>query len=104
MAETTLPATLRRFASEVLLLARTLEEGEEIQWTPAPVPAPRDDTTEHSKGGPANNPTLQTVLDERRLKVREAVVQAHYALEESIVSVVELRHNLEGAIASWNGA
>lgn len=99
---TSLPSAVRSFAAESLSLARSLADAEEIQWTAAPVPKPREDTTERAKGG-HGDPTLATVLDERRLAVRQAVEEAHATLAANTEATAEARQKLDAAIASWNG-
>jgi hypothetical protein len=98
----TLPTAVHSFAKETLLLARSLGEAEEIQWTAAPIPKPREDTTERAKGG-HGDPTLATVLDERRLAVRLRVEEARVILAHNEEAAVEARRNLDAAIAAWNG-
>ena len=97
-----LPAAVHSFAKETLLLGRSLAEAEEIQWTAAPIPKPREDTTERAKGG-HGDPTLATVLDERRLAVRLRVEEARVILAHNEEAAVEARRNLDAAIAAWNG-
>lgn len=99
---TALPAAVRSFAEEAVFLARSLADAEEIQWTAAPIPKPREDTTERAKGG-HGDPTLATVLDERRLAVREAVEEAHAVLAANTEATAAARRKLNAAIASWNG-
>ncbi len=95
--------TIRTFAEEVLFLGRSLTEAEEIQWTAAPIPKPREDTTERSKGGPPADTTMATVLDARRLAVRDAVVKAHESLAEAVERAKVARRELDSTIAAWNG-
>ena len=99
----TLPTAVHSFAKETLLLARSLGEAEEIQWTAAPIPKPREDTTERSKGDRHGDPTLDTVLDERRLAVRLRVEEARVILAHNEEAAVDARRNLDAAIAAWNG-
>ncbi|MCZ9884616.1 DUF7169 domain-containing protein [Arthrobacter sp. B2a2-09] len=99
---TSLPSAVRVFAVASLSLARSLADAEEIQWTAAPVPKPREDTTERAKGG-HGDPTLATVLDERRLAVRQAVEEAHATLAANTEATAAARQKLDLAIASWNG-
>ncbi len=97
-----LPSAVREFAEEALLLGAALTAAEEIQWTAAPIPKPREDTTERAKGG-HGDPTLATVLDERRLAVREAVEKGHSAITHAATVAREARLEVEAAVASWNG-
>lgn len=98
-----LNVTIRAFAEEVLFLGRSLTAAEEIQWTAAPIPKPREDTTERSKGGPPADTTLATVLDDRRLAVRDAVVTAHESLADAVERARVARRGLDLAIDAWNG-
>lgn len=97
-----LPSAVRDFATETLLLGAALTAAEEIQWTAAPIPKPREDTTERAKGG-HGDPTLATVLDERRLAVREAVEKGLAAMADAATVVQVTRLEVEAAIAAWNG-
>ena len=98
----TLAQTVRSFTEEAVFLARSAAEAEEIQWTAAPIPKPREDTTQRAKGG-HGDPTLDIVLDERRLVVREAFEEASRALQELTTGAANVRRKLDAAIASWNG-
>ncbi|MFD0044770.1 hypothetical protein ACFVGV_06220 [Pseudarthrobacter scleromae] len=97
-----LSAAVRSFAEETLFLARSLAEAEEIQWTAAPIPKPREDTTERAKGG-HGDPTLAIVLDERRLAVRAAVEEAHAAIAQGSEVAADARRKVNAAVAAWNG-
>lgn len=99
---TSLPAVVRSFTEEAVFLARSAAEAEEIQWSAAPIPKPREDTTERAKGG-HGDPTLAIVLDERRLAVRLRYEEALVVLQELTEQAADARRNLNGAIAAWNG-
>ena len=99
---TPLPAVVRSFTEEALFLARSAAEAEEIQWSAAPIPKPREDTTERAKGG-HGDPTLAIVLDERRLAVRLRYEEALVVLRELTEQAADARRNLNAAIAAWNG-
>ena len=99
---TRLSAAVRDFAEETLFLARSLADAEEIQWSAAPVPKPREDTTERAKGG-HGDPTLAIVLDDRRLAVRAAVEEAHAAIAQASEVAALARRKVNAAIAAWNG-
>lgn len=98
----TLAETVRAFTEEAVFLARSAAEAEEIQWTAAPIPKPREDTTQRAKGG-HGDPTLDIVLDERRLAVRLRYEEARVVLQELTSQAADARRNLDAAIASWNG-
>ena len=94
---------VRQVAASALRLALTLREAEEIQWSPSPIPKPREDTTERTKGGAPSNPTLDVVLDERRMEVRAAVEEATRELEALAGALDAARARLERAVDRWNG-
>jgi hypothetical protein len=94
---------VRAVAREALLLASTLTEAEAIQWSPSPVPKPREDTTQRAKGG-HGDPTLAIVLDDRRMAVRSAVEAAHAKLAALAEEVRTTREALGEAVDQWNGA
>lgn len=97
-----LTTAVQSFAEEVLYLGRDLAAAEAIQWTAAPVPKPRDDTTQRATGG-HGDPTLDIVLDARRLAVRDAVEQAHAAIAEAQKTAATARQKVNAAIATWEG-
>lgn len=99
-ARTTLPPIVRDLAERALLLAVELPKAEGIQWTAAPVPKPRDDTTERASGG-HGDPTFATVADNRRLGVRAAVLSGYDALETAVRALEDARANIERAIAVY---
>jgi len=94
--------TARLIVEEALKLSAVLEAADDIQWQPSPVPRPRDDTTERSRGG-HSDPTLTTVLDDRRLKLRDEVRRSSWSLGELLRKVREYRTALEDAVDHWNG-
>src|SRR5690606_20066426 len=63
-------ASLREALDDLLA---SLDAARARQWETSPVPRPRDDTTERSKGEAPSDPTADTVLDARRLAVRKEV-------------------------------
>jgi len=101
-ARTTLPPIVRDLAERALLLAAELPKAEGIQWTSAPVPKPRDDTTERASGG-HGDPTFATVADDRRLAVRAAVLAGYDALEGAIQALEVARAGLDRSISSYYG-
>lgn len=99
-ARTTLPPIVRDLAEHALGLAALLPQAEGIQWTTAPVPRPRDDTTERASGG-HGDPTFATVADDRRLGVRAAVLTSYDALEQAIRALIAAEQAVEGAISRY---
>lgn len=102
MTARTLPESIRAFAAEALTVAALLEAATEIQWKPSLTPKPREDTSERARGG-HGDPTLDTVLDSRRLAVRAAVISAETAFDGALDTLREVRPQLERAIDAWNG-
>jgi len=99
---TPLPEPLRSFAATTLRVSKLLGQASSIQWSPAPVARPSDDTTERSKGG-HSDPTVATVFDDRRLAVRAAVLTAEDALRTSRLVLEEAKRTLETAVDRWSG-
>lgn len=97
-----LPEIVREVAEEALALASALEAAEAIQWSPSHTPKPREDTTERAKGG-HGDPTLATVIDDRRLGVRAAVVAGHIEIEKAIPALRVARENVQEAVDRWHG-
>lgn len=74
----------------------------DAQWSPAPVPRPRDDTAERAKGG-HSDPVPAIVLDARRLALRAQVLRSEDLLRAALVNVSGVRQGLDRALASWEG-
>ena len=89
-------------AAEAAALAGDATEAAEVQWAAAPIPRPREDTTERAKGG-HGDPTPSVALDARRADVRTAVVGARRALEFARVNLTVQRRTVEDALARWAG-
>jgi len=100
MTRRPLPPILRDLAERALLLARDLEAAEAIQWQAPPVIRPRDDTTERASGG-HGDPTFALVADERRLAVRDSVLEAYDALEAVVVGLGVAHAGIDGAVARY---
>lgn len=93
---------LRELVDAATELARSLEAAEAVQWKPAPVPKPHEDTTERASGG-HGDPTWQTVADERRLVVRDAVGRSHYALGLNARALRRMSAQVDAAVTSYYG-
>lgn len=102
MARINLSTHTAAAVGQALRLERILSAADAVQWSPSPTPKPRDDTTERSKGG-HGDPTLQTVVDSRRLEVRAAVEEAQRVLTEAARSMHAARTALEESVARWSG-
>ncbi|GAA2230469.1 hypothetical protein N1031_07080 [Herbiconiux moechotypicola] len=92
----------REVADALIALGTELLKAEAVQWSPAPVPQPRDDTTERASGG-HSDPVPRIVTDERRLAVRAAVTGAYRAMDSAVDDLDRARVDLELAVATWNG-
>ena len=97
-----LNTTVRETTTEALQIARVLDAASEIQWEAAPIPKPREDTTQRASGG-HGDPTGDIVLDPRRQAVREAVKDAERALAQHLAILRDARHKLTTAVEAWNG-
>lgn len=99
---TNLPALVREGADTFVRLSALVADAEVVQWEAAPVPRPREDTTERASGEYAD-PTPSTSLDARRLAVREAHDRAVGALREMTETGAEALRLLEEALLRWEG-
>lgn len=98
-----LPVLVAEVAAEALALAQVLGQAEAIQWSPSMTPQPREDTSERAKGV-HSDPTLATVIDERRLAVRAEVEATHALLHSYAAAARAARAKLAHALARWEGA
>lgn len=74
----------------------------DAQWTSAPVPKPREDTTERAKGG-HGDPVPGHALCERRVTVRGAVLRSEGEMRRMVATVRGARLALERALHEWEG-
>jgi hypothetical protein len=91
----------REIAETSLRLSLAMNRAREIQWEPSLSPKARDDV-QRSSGG-YNDPTGATVLDARRLELREAYDAAERATTEAHNALLTARDALERATDRWNG-
>lgn len=107
-ATTTQPTTtaqlLQEFANEwVHLAALTYDDDtQESQWQTGSTPAPRHDTSERQKNNVAD-PVWSAVSDERRLKLRAAVVQAESTLARATAALKVTHTRLQAALDAHTG-
>lgn len=101
-AKKPLPEIVRSVAEEALELASLLDRAQGVQWSPAPIPRPRVDTTERSRGG-HGDPTADIALDDRRLAVRAAVVSAEVALEKAVREMTAAQSAVRRSLARYYG-
>jgi hypothetical protein len=94
-------ASLREALDDLLA---SLDAARARQWETSPVPRPRDDTTERSKGEAPSDPTADTVLDARRLAVRKEVQLAEGVLEVALRAFARRRDELDRAVRRFDGA
>lgn len=91
--------------------ATRLVDAAAVQWTAPPRPsrvggidpsnaAAASEPTEKAKGT-ISNPTLDIVADERRLKVRAAVIAAEEEFKATAARMDELADNLDAALDEW---
>lgn len=97
-----LESLVRLIRDETEALGAILPEALERQWIASPVPKPREDTTERSSGG-RSDPTGDSALDGRRLKVRQGVKDAESVLRQTAIRVRGARLFLERSVAEWEG-
>lgn len=77
-------------------LGKALEAAAAIRWEPSPATPP-------SRGGAVPNPTLDTVLDPRRLGVSEEITRTTVSLWPMTEKVVSMTEALDAAVARWEG-
>lgn len=97
-----LTGIVREVAEEALSLALILGEAEAVQWSPSYTSKPREDTVERSSGEHAD-PTLATVVDEKRLAVRANVEASYRALRDAVQTLQKCRRSIERALDAWQG-
>jgi hypothetical protein len=90
--------TVRRDALE---LSKLLTASKEVQWESSPRPKTFEEIA--SLKGAHADPTSEVALDERRLKVREAVRAADNALIAVAHSLAIAHSRLAVALADWEG-
>lgn len=101
--QTDLREILADLAERSAGLIASLDQAAALQWSASPVPKPRDDTAERSKGSPPSDPTADVVLDDRRLAVRAAVEDGARSLRVATAMVEASRQRVESAIGGWEG-
>ena len=74
----------------------------DLQWSPAPIPRPRDDTTERGQGG-KSDPTQAAALDGRRIELRAATAEAARSLESAVTALQRAHRRLGRALDAWSG-
>jgi hypothetical protein len=100
---TDLREILAELAEEAALLSLALDGAVAIQWSASPVPRPREDTTERSKGAPPSDPTGDVALEERRLAVRAAVEDGARSLRVATAMVSAAASRVSREVDAWEG-
>lgn len=93
----------RLIREESLALIRALPPALDRQWSPSPAPRPYEDTSQRTTGDRPSDPTGDTVLDPRRLAVRESVTNAERMLARAVVGLRLARLQVEKAVARFDG-
>jgi hypothetical protein len=88
--------------AEVDALEAVLPDAIAVQCMPSPVPRPREDTVEREKNR-RSNPTLDTVLDERRLRLSQQVLRSRRLLRNAVIAARGVRRGLEISLVAWHG-
>lgn len=73
------------------------------QWESSPVPKPREDSGRSSSGSRPADPTAETVLDARRLAVRQTVKDAEAILKDAAARLVLVNRQMHNAIDRFDG-
>lgn len=76
-------------------LGKALSAAAAVRWEPSPV------TPSSSRGVP--NPTLDTVLDPRRLGVSEEITRTTVGLWPLTEKIQSMTSDLHAAVARWEG-
>ena len=92
--ERRLTLLLRECAGAVRSLAGRLPDAYERQWSPGGGRSPALDYSD---------PTGETAVDVRRLRVRTAVLAAERRIEEVTAEVAAAEQELAAALAAWTG-
>lgn len=85
------------------LLKEELPQALARQWEASPTPTVRDESGRTSTGDRPSDPTADTVIDSRRLAIRETVVRAEAVLRDAAASVTAVRRAMRGAVARFDG-
>lgn len=94
---------MRRVVESALNLHTLLPDAYEYQWRPATFRTDRDGGP-RPKGGPPSDPTGETAVDPRRLRLRAAVIASERELEEAAGALDAAAGRLRVALEAWRGA
>ena len=102
MKTATTAEAIRTLAENVTELADALAHAEEVQWLRPAAPSLRQETTEKAKGG-ISNPTADITADERRLRVRAAVITGEVVAQSIAQDAATAAATLRAAVTDWAG-
>lgn len=104
LADVDLAAAARDLRVEVVKLTRLMAGPVgAAQYESAPIPRPKVDTSERSKGEHAD-PLPDVVSDGRRLALRVEVIRARREIAESVAALRAARRRIEDAFDRWEGS
>lgn len=103
IGEPRLDALVDLIRQETDALLDVLPEATARQWSLSPVPKPREDTPQRASGDRPADPTGDTVLDPRRLAVRETVARSERVLRDAAIALRGTRLAMERAVARFDG-
>lgn len=95
-------ATVRDGADAFIRLASLASSADGLQWERSHRLTPRDDVDRKAAGG-HGDPTGETVLDPRRLALRDAVERSLVALEKATIAATEANRAITEALIEWHG-
>jgi hypothetical protein len=92
-------STLEAASATFLRLQALLIQANQAQWEAGMTPALREDTSERSKGM-TSDPVPHIVADTRRLKLRDAFVEAERAQALMLKTLSAAANHLESALSA----
>lgn len=93
---------LREVVEAALDLYAILPDAYEYQWRPGALHSDREGGP-RGKGGPPADPTGETAVDPRRLRLRAAVIQSERELEDARDDLAAAAGRLRTALEAWRG-
>ncbi|WP_336628481.1 MULTISPECIES: DUF7169 domain-containing protein [unclassified Microbacterium] len=102
MKTPTTAEALRTLGEAVTEFADALAHAEEVQWLRPAAPSLRQETSEKAKGG-ISNPTADITADERRLRVRAAVITGEVVAQSVTQDLATSATTLREAVTDWAG-
>ncbi|WDS51685.1 hypothetical protein SEA_BARNSTORMER_48 [Microbacterium phage Barnstormer] len=102
MTTPTTAERIRTTGDAVTRLVHALAHAAEVQYDRPAGPSTRGESPERAKGG-VSRPTEDIAMDERRLKLRAAVIEAELELEGMEATALEQATRLEDALTEWAG-